>query len=80
MTSSEYPSSSPGGEKLIAESPKRSDSANTDAKLVAQAIVFGSLTVSGSGLFALTATSGVDSFYPIFGFAVAVYIAWRRFF
>jgi hypothetical protein len=43
-------------------------------------MVFSALTLAGAGLMVLTAVSGVDEFYPLFGFGLAVYVAWQRFF
>ena len=56
------------------------DELDPKATLLAQAIVFAALTLSGSALLIATSYTGADSFYPLAGFFAAVYVAWRRFF
>ena len=51
-----------------------------DSRLLAQAVVFSSLTLAGSGLLAITMALQADVFYPLFAFGVALYVAWQKFF
>ena len=82
MTNSEYGTRPPSNdsENESQDTYVSSERVGRDSKVIAQAIVFSALAISGSGLLALTATTGIDSFYPLFAFGAGVYVAWRRFF
>jgi len=64
----------------LSESDELSQVSAAKTTLLAQAIVFSTLSFVGAGLLIATLVTDVDSFYPLVGFSAAVYVAWRRFF